>query len=387
MHAGITNAKHVAFDGYLKELMSNCKNHPPEARCPNCTLNFEVSYKKKTGCGRHRENASCIDCQPPNLQCKSQTYRHVDYVQFMNKPELDDFCNQWMSKGENRVGFLYGYYCEDPSYDEGIRAIVEAIYEPPQTGTWKDFELLHDLNASGVNMIARSLGLQKIGWIYTTRDTSIYMTPEKIIQAAEFQNKHLVNHPCGYKVPKWINVIMRDYGVMTNESGQDTGGIYPEVFMVNDQFGGIVRDGMLEPLQLNPKMITFKDSKIDMDVPTVLKGGAPTTEVEPEFWLVSIANGCPKVNKFAVMKNYYFPVENRTGGQDPMALKNYFKRFKKDNGSKVWPKDAWANFHFLYYLGLLLDWETAYTMGMYVDPEAYLGEEVKNTTEILDSMI
>jgi hypothetical protein len=87
------------------------------------------------------------------------------------------------------------------------------------------------------------------------------------------------------------------------------------------------------------------------------------------------------------MKNYYFPVENRTGGHDPMALKNYFKRFKRDSGSKVWPKETWANFHFLYYLGVMLDFETAYTMGMYVDPEAYLGEEVKNTTEILDSMI
>jgi len=29
------------------------------------------------------------------------------------------------------VGYLYGYYAEDPVYNKGVRAIIEAIYEPP----------------------------------------------------------------------------------------------------------------------------------------------------------------------------------------------------------------------------------------------------------------
>jgi len=29
------------------------------------------------------------------------------------------------------MGFLYGYYAEDPNYKGGVRAIIEAIYEPP----------------------------------------------------------------------------------------------------------------------------------------------------------------------------------------------------------------------------------------------------------------
>lgn len=33
---------------------------------------------------------------------------------------------------ELRVAFLYGYYAEDPFYKNGIRAIVEALYEPEQ---------------------------------------------------------------------------------------------------------------------------------------------------------------------------------------------------------------------------------------------------------------
>lgn len=39
------------------------------------------------------------------------------------------------------MGFLYGYYAEDPNYKNGIRAIVEAIYEPPQKGNFGSVEL------------------------------------------------------------------------------------------------------------------------------------------------------------------------------------------------------------------------------------------------------
>ena len=29
------------------------------------------------------------------------------------------------------MGYLYGYYCEDPNFKGGVRAIVEFLYEPP----------------------------------------------------------------------------------------------------------------------------------------------------------------------------------------------------------------------------------------------------------------
>lgn len=33
-----------------------------------------------------------------------------------------------------KIGLLYGYFSEDPNYKDGVRAIVEALYEPPQIG-------------------------------------------------------------------------------------------------------------------------------------------------------------------------------------------------------------------------------------------------------------
>lgn len=36
------------------------------------------------------------------------------------------------------MGWLYGYYSEDPNYPEGVRANIEVVYEPPQIGDIND---------------------------------------------------------------------------------------------------------------------------------------------------------------------------------------------------------------------------------------------------------
>ena len=58
----------------------------------------------------------------------------------------------WKTSFECRVGFLYGYFAEDPGFDQGIRAVVEAIYEPPQRGDYKGFTLLDDHYATQVRI-------------------------------------------------------------------------------------------------------------------------------------------------------------------------------------------------------------------------------------------
>lgn len=42
------------------------------------------------------------------------------------------------------MGFLYGYYAADPNYQNGVRAVVEAIFEPKQKGQFGSVELLDD---------------------------------------------------------------------------------------------------------------------------------------------------------------------------------------------------------------------------------------------------
>ena len=66
------------------------------------------------------------------------------------------------------MGYLYGYYSEDPNYPEWVRVNVEALYEPPQIGEINGVEPLEDQFSTSVDMIAEALSLEKVGWIFTS---------------------------------------------------------------------------------------------------------------------------------------------------------------------------------------------------------------------------
>ncbi len=61
-----------------------------------------------------------------------QPYRHVDNIMFENGNMVDRFLNYWRSSGHQRIGFLYGRYEVYDGVPLGVRAVVAAIYEPPQ---------------------------------------------------------------------------------------------------------------------------------------------------------------------------------------------------------------------------------------------------------------
>lgn len=87
-----------------------------------------------------------------------------------------------------RVGFLYGYFAEDPFYKNGIRAIVEAIYEPKQVCTYDSFEIKDsDDRKMKVELIAESLGLQKLGIIISTHNDKVIFTESDVRMIARMQ--------------------------------------------------------------------------------------------------------------------------------------------------------------------------------------------------------
>lgn len=94
----------------------------------------DISCRIKTGCKDHPPwpRGICSKCQPPSITLNRQTYRHVDNVMFENASLVERFLNYWRGTGLQRIGYLYGRYEVHSDVPLGIRAVVAAIYEPPQ---------------------------------------------------------------------------------------------------------------------------------------------------------------------------------------------------------------------------------------------------------------
>ena len=77
----------------------------------------------------------------------------------MNYREIASFVGAWQQSAyfEQRMGWLYGYYSEDPNFPDGVRVNIEAIYEPPQIGEVRGVQPLDDPGRTLADMIAEAL--------------------------------------------------------------------------------------------------------------------------------------------------------------------------------------------------------------------------------------
>lgn len=91
----------------------------------------------REGCTSHAPWPAgiCTQCQPSPVTLEVQPYRHVDYVQFENAEVVEAFLDYWRLTGKQRIGLLLGDYApfDTPGAPPlAIKAVVAAIYEPPQ---------------------------------------------------------------------------------------------------------------------------------------------------------------------------------------------------------------------------------------------------------------
>lgn len=183
--SGMSRGKFVALEDMNCKIKANCQNHPPWPR------------------------GICSKCQPSAITLNRQTYRHVDNVMFENSGIVDEFLKYWRLTGNQRIGFLYGNYEVTTDVPLGIRAVVVAIYEPPQQSTKNGIKLLEDPQDGEVQEMAEKLGLRKVGWIFTDllhHETesgkvkhlrggeTFFLTAKECLLAGYFQNLH--PNPC-----------------------------------------------------------------------------------------------------------------------------------------------------------------------------------------------
>jgi len=120
---------------------------------------------------------------------------------------------------------MFGYYSEDPNFPEGVRINVEAVYEPPQIGEINGFTELEDPKRHIVDMIAHALGLELVGQIFTKIDQDSFLTSHETRRAAKLQEQHQHDHPMGFKVSKFVTVVVQP-------KNDDVG---VECYMISDQ--------------------------------------------------------------------------------------------------------------------------------------------------------
>lgn len=194
--------KHLSFHSYLRKMKSGVDRGKFVAL-------EDINCKIKSGCRDHPPwpKGICSKCQPSAITLNRQIYRHVDNVMFENNGIVDEFINYWRNTGHQRMGFLYGCYEITTDVPLGIRARVCAIYEPPQESTKNSIKLLDDPQSAEVDEMAQTIGLKKLGWIFTDLvefnngkvkhlrgiDT-FFLTAKECILSGHFQNLH--PNPC-----------------------------------------------------------------------------------------------------------------------------------------------------------------------------------------------
>ncbi len=90
------------------------------------------------------------------------------------------------------------------------------------------------------------------------------------------------------------------------------------------------RDNVFGDSESRKKMI-LREPKEDEMIPSVLLEGKAAKEFEPDFFIVQLANGQPRVKKdYTYLKNYDFPVLNRGVKHTKKDYGDYIRRHKTE---------------------------------------------------------
>lgn len=355
--------KHMSFHAYLREIndQKNNKNNATSYMAPLEEDDYSINMHCPSGHAPYPRGI-CSKCQPPVITLQQQKFRMVDHVEFADHSILNKFIDSWRQTGVQRFGILYGRYEVFDKVPLGIKAVVEAIYEPPQSGETDGLTLLNWENESHVDKIAASLGIYKVGITFTDlvdsgigngtvlckrhKDT-YFLSCLEVIMAAKYQVKNPnATKYCnsGKFSSKFVTCVI---------SGGLNGEIEPRSYQVSTSAEALVRADMItgstQPSQLYinktdnkryvPDIFYLKINEYGLEVKTNAKPSFPV-----EFLLVSLLDSFP-LNPQPLF-NQDFVIENRDfigDLQDLHAVHNLISSDQGD-GSKL------CDFHFLVYL-------------------------------------
>jgi nuclear protein localization family protein 4 len=200
----------------------------------------------------------------------------VDHLEFPSTDLIDRFLQAWRRTGLQRFGWLIGRY--EP-YDEvpmGVKAVVEAIHEPPQEGEldglslgipWEDEPRIRELAKLA------STPLTIVGYIFTDLDPvpkdktknlykhhpqSFYLSSPEPIFAATLQKMSPVpsrSSETGYFGSRLVTAIL---------AGTEDGAISISAYQVSEQAVAMVDADMIEA-SVEPGIVRVKDEDRSQD--------------------------------------------------------------------------------------------------------------------------